>query len=166
MLNAQRRFRPIPQVFYYSISEKHISLSFGLELDVITISLEPGPNFHSLSDKFFETLKVFGFDKVAKNHFSFQTIFKSPSTVMQKIGNYCREAEMSLAFHLLNYSDLSLAYNKESESVSILDKFLTIVLPNRTLLNFSCFDAIESTIEYDMNSLKVSWVMTVSRTKP
>lgn len=155
MLNAEKRFRAIPQVFYYSIFEKHISLSFSLDIDVITISLEPGPNFHNLSDKFFETAKVFGFDKVAKNHFNFQTVFKSPITVMQKIGNYCRAPEMSMAYHLLNYSDLNIEYNKESESVNVVDKFLTIVLPNRKLIHFSCFDSIESTIEYDMNSLKV-----------
>ena len=155
LFDPERRFKPIPQVVYYSIREGHIAVNFLQKQDFVTVEITPGPHFKSISEDFAATLKNFGFVTLAKEGFNFETKLSSPDSFLDKARSFATCEDDYFFPHLLSHTTMETTFDKKQSHLSVLDSFLNLAIPDRRLLNFSCLEFVDIEAEIDLDKTDV-----------
>ena len=155
MIDPEKKFRMIPQIFYYSIKENHIIVNILEKMDSVVVEILPGPEFKKIGEEFRQTFKKFGFEEVAQDGFTFKTEIKSPTGFMDKAMSFAACEDEYFFPHFLENTQAILEFDSNHEHLAILDKFASILLPDRRLLNFSAIDYINAEVEVDLDSIEV-----------
>ena len=157
LLDPEKRFRPIPPVFFYSVKEQYISINIAENAEDVNIEFRPGDKFKDISDAVWATFKSYGLDLVAKDGFNFETVFTSPDSFLSKAASFARCEDQFFFPHLLDSGEMKLIFDKKPNHISVFDSLLKDLIPNRKFFNFSCIDMIDAEVEIDLDQMEVTF---------
>lgn len=155
LLDPEKRFRPIPEIFYFSIRDGHVLVEIHEQEDAVVVEVLPGPQFKNISDIVWQTAKTFGFEGVAKEGFNFKADMSSPQGFIDKAMSFALCEDDFFFPHFLDETTVNIEYDRKHSHVAVLDKFLNLLITERRLINFSAFDFIDADIEVDLDTLEV-----------
>jgi hypothetical protein len=155
LLNPAKRFQPIPAMVYFSIEQGYIQANVSNQEDTVIVEVSPGPQFAAVSQSLQESFKSFGFEDVAKDGFLLNLSLTSPQSFLDKAVSFATVEDDFISPHILATSRLSMTFDRDPGHLSVIDRFLSVILDDRRLVNFSAVDHIDAEVEVDIEKINV-----------